>query len=84
MGEFGMNKSGVRRIYPASSISYTVITDKKRIWSSKLEALKRRSDMEGALIVIIWALFRVFLPFVLLVILGTVLQRQQGPRVHPG
>jgi hypothetical protein len=40
--------------------------------------------MEGALIVIIWALFRVFLPFVLLVILGTVLQRQQDPRVHMG
>ena len=40
--------------------------------------------MEGALIVIIWALFRVILPFVVLVILGTLLQRQQGPRVHPG
>ena len=39
--------------------------------------------MEGALIVIIWALFRVILPFVVLVILGTLLQRQQGPRVHP-
>ncbi len=40
--------------------------------------------MEGALIMLIWALFRFVLPFVILIILGTLLQRQHGPRVHLG
>ena len=40
--------------------------------------------MEGALIMLIWALFRLVLPFAILIILGTLLQRQQGPRVHLG
>ncbi len=40
--------------------------------------------MEGVLIMLIWALFRFFLPFAVLIVLGTVVSRQQRPHVHLG